>query len=206
MRKIVLALAAATTLSAPSFAQQGAAPAAAPPAGEYVLDKPHSSLTWKVVHQGLSSYSARMTGYDIQLNFDPGDVSKSKVSASIDPKTVVTDDGRKRPSGQSGFDNEIANNMFQAAKFPAITFESTSIAKTGDRSGTMTGNLSFLGVTKPVTLTVNFTGNRPDARTQKHKVGFEATGAFKRSDFGLTGVGSASDEVRVEIAAEFVQK
>ena len=96
--------------------------------------------------------------------------------------------------------------MFQAVKFPAITFESTAIAKTADRKGTMTGNLTFLGVTKPVTLNVSFTGDRPDPRTQKHKVGFEATGAFKRSDFGFTGVGSASDEVRVEIAAEFVQK
>lgn len=202
MRKILLAFAAAVVMSAPAFAQ---APPPAP-AGDYVLDKPHSSLTWKVVHQGLSSYVARMTGYDIQLTFNPNDVAKSKVTATIDPKTVTTDDGKKRANGQSTFDTEVANNMFQAAKFPAITFESTSVAKTADRKGTMTGNLSFLGVTKPVTLNVSFTGDRPDQRTQKHKVGFEATGSFKRSDFGLTGVGSASDEVRVEINAEFVQK
>jgi polyisoprenoid-binding protein YceI len=204
MRKTLMALAAAAALSAPAFVQMAAAQEA--PAGEYVLDKPHSSLTWKVMHQGLSTYSARMTGFDIQLNFNPADVSKSKVSATIDPKSVVTDDGNKRPNGQSNFDSEIANNMFQSAKFPSIGFESASIAKTGDRAGTMTGNLSFLGVTKPVTLTVNFTGNRNDPRTQKHKVGFEATGSFKRSDFGFTGVGSTSDEVRIEIAAEFVQK
>ena len=76
MRKVLLALVASAAMSAPAVAQTPAAAPAPAPAGEYVLDKPHSSLTWKVMHQGLSSYSARMNAYDIQLNFNPADVTK----------------------------------------------------------------------------------------------------------------------------------
>jgi len=206
MRRLLIAIAAAAALSAPAFAQTPAATKA--PAGAYTLDKPHASLVWKGLHQGLSYYAARFNKFDIQLDFNPDDVTKSKVTATIDPKSVETDDESKRANGQSKFDTELADdaNYFNSAKFPQITFASTAITKTGDNSGKMTGNLTFLGVTKPVTLDIVMNGNRPDARTQKHKVGFTATGAFKRSEFGLTGSGSMADEIKLEINAEFIQK
>lgn len=205
MRKLLVAAVLGALLAGPALAQQGSAPAKAP-AGAYVLDKPHSSIIWKGLHQGMSWYTARFTGYDITLDFNQDDVSKSKITATINPKTVLTDDAQKRASGQSGFDAEVGDKIFQAAKFPEIKFASTKIEKTGETTGKMTGDVTFLGVTKPVTFDVVMNGGRADARTQKFKVGFTATGSIERGEFGMTGPGSVADEIKVEINAEFSQK
>jgi polyisoprenoid-binding protein YceI len=209
MRAALVALAAASVFAGPAFAQQGGAqPAAAPaqaPAGAYAMDPAHSSLTWKVMHRGLSWYTARFVLFDIQLDFDPADVSKSNVTATIDTKSVETD--YQKNSGvpnAKDFNAEIYNQFLKAAEHPKITFASKTITKTGDKTGKLTGDLTLLGVTKPVTLDVTFVGNANDPRSQKHKVGFLATGSFKRSDFGMGG--PVGDEARVEINAEFTQK
>lgn len=204
MHRFLIAIAAAATLTAPAFAQGAQAPA-----GAYVSDKTHTSIQWQGLHNGLSWYSARFTNFDIQLNFDPKDVTKSKVTATIDPKSIETDYARTRPAGNTtDFNNEVATNerFLNAGKFPSISFASTSISKTGDTSGKMTGNLTFLGVTKPVTLNVTYVGNRNDPRTQKHKVGFQLTGSFKRSDWGMPVGGPVGDEIRIEINSELIQK
>jgi polyisoprenoid-binding protein YceI len=204
MRSLLLAV-AVSTLSAPAFAQ-GAAQA---PAATYVSDKPHTSITWKGLHNGLSWYSARFTNFEISVDFNPADVSKSKVTATIDPKSIETDYARTRPSGNTtDFNGELATGerFLNGNKFPQITFASTAITKTGDNSGKMTGSLTFLGVTKPVTLDVAYVGNRNDPRLQKHKVGFAVTGSFKRSDFGMPVGGPLGDEIKVEIHSELIQK
>ncbi|HCS22960.1 MAG TPA: polyisoprenoid-binding protein, partial [Rhodospirillaceae bacterium] len=51
------------------------------PAGVYTVDKYHASLTWKVMHAGLSNYTARFKSFDADITFDPADITKSKVSA-----------------------------------------------------------------------------------------------------------------------------
>lgn len=204
MRSLLLAVAVAT-LSAPAFAQ-GASQA---PAATYVVDKTHSAVMWKGLHQGLSWYTARFTNFDITVDFNPSDVSKSKVTATIDPKSIETDYARMRPANRNDdFNAELANGerFFNSAKFPQITFVSTAISKTGENTGKMVGNLTFLGVTKPVTLDVTYIGNRNDPRLQKHKIGFQATGTLKKTDFGMSPGGSIADDVKIEINAELIQK
>lgn len=205
MRRLLTAIAAAALFSTPALAQ-GATQA---PAGVYVADKTHTSIEWQGLHNGLSWYSARFTDFDIQLTFDPADVTKSKVTATIDPKSVETDYARTRPAGNTtDFNSEVANDarFLNAAKFPKITFTSTSVVKTGDKTGKVTGNLTFLGVTKPVTLNITYIGNRNDPRANKHKVGFQLTGSLKRTDFGMAAGGPIGDEIKININSELVQK
>jgi polyisoprenoid-binding protein YceI len=203
MRKFLIAAAAFAALSAPAPALAQA------PAGTYAVDKTHASVTWKGLHQGLSWYVARFTNFDIAVDFNEADVSKSKVTATIDPKSVETDFAKTKPAGRNeDFNAELASGdrFFNAGKFPQITFKSTAISKTGDKTGKMTGDLTFLGVTKPVTLDVTYVGNRADPRTQKHKIGFMATGTLKKTDFGLAAGGPIADDIKIEINAELVQK
>ena len=205
MRSVLIA-AAFAALSAPALAQ---APATGPaPAATYAVDKTHASIVWKGLHQGLSWYVARFTNFDITVDFNEADVSKSKVTASVDMKSVETDFAKTRPATRNeDFNSELGGERFlNAAKFPQATFASTSISKTGDKTGKMTGNLTFLGVTKPVTFDVTYVGNRQDARLQKHKIGFQAVGSFKRSDFGVAVGGPVADEIKLEINAELIQK
>lgn len=205
MRRTLIALAAAAAMAAPALAQSADAPA-----GAYELDKTHASLTWKIMHQGLAWYTARFKTYDAEINFDPKNVENSSVTATISVDTLETDFEAQRPADSTtDFNAELIEEarFFNGGAHPTITFTSTSVEQTGDLTGKVTGDLTFLGVTKPVTLDVTYIGDRNDPRSGKHKTGFSATATVKRSEFGMDwGLAFMGDDVKLQIEAEFVQK
>jgi polyisoprenoid-binding protein YceI len=174
------------------------------PAGNYVLDKTHASITFRVDHMGLSKYTARFTRFDIGLKLDPANPTTSVVTANVDPTSIETD-----YAGEKNFDQELGTgeNFFNAAKFATVNFVSRELTMTGPRAATMRGDMTMLGVTRPVAFDVTFNGSmasHPFARVPA--VGFSAVGKIKRSDFGMNylvgqGVG---DEVDILIEAEFL--
>ncbi|ACT58859.1 YceI family protein [Hirschia baltica] len=173
-------------------------------AGVYNVEKTHAFLFWELSHGGLSTYTAKFTDWDASINFDPANPAASTVTASIDPTSVETD----HPTKADEWHTELANDFFKAAEFPAITFNSTSAKVTGPNTGIVTGDLTFLGVTKTIDLdvTYNGVGNKPWLG-DLDVIGFDATTTITRSDYGLTkhvdnGIG---DEVTIKISAEFVQ-
>jgi polyisoprenoid-binding protein YceI len=203
MRHILAGFAAMALLAAPAFAQ-GAAPA-----GAYAVDKTHATIQWQGLHNGLSWYTARFTAFDIQLTFDPADVTKSKVTATIDPKSIETDFLKTRPAdSKTDFNAELATGerWFNGNKFPTITFASTAVTKTSANTGKMTGNLTFLGVTKPVTLDVTYNGFQAKPAPAKTKIGFRAVGTLNKTAWGMPTGGPIADDVKIEINAEFEQK
>lgn len=196
-----LLVAAAFAFAAPVLAQ--AAPLNVP-AGEYVLDPTHASLTWKIRHLGLSNYTARFSTYDAVINLNPADPTKSSVTVTIDPKTVRTDFPFPE---KEDFDKVIAEKFLKASQHPKITFQSTRLKATGATTGQLTGNLTFLGVTKPVTLDVVLNGAKEHPMKKTPVLGFSATGTFKRSDFGSTDMqGPLGDDIQLLIEAEFNKK
>lgn len=202
------ALIAALFLMTPAAAQaQDLTPYAEMPAGVYALDKTHASLTWKVSHAGLSNYTARFKSFDAEVTLDPKNPAASKVTATVDPMSVETD---YVATAEKDFNKNLATEekWLNAVKFPHIKFESTKIDVTGDNTGKMHGNLTMLGVTKPVTLDVTFNGAYAvQPFSQKPTLGFSAAGKIKRSDWGLdTYIPAIGDEVEVLIEAEFVKK
>lgn len=196
-----LLIAAAFTLASPVLAQ--AAPLNVP-AGEYVLDTTHASLTWQIKHLGLSNYTARFATYDAVINLNPADPTKSSVTVTIDPTTVRTDFPFPE---KEDFDKVIAEKFLRAGQHPKITFQSTGLTATGATTGKLIGNLSFLGVTKPVTLDVTLNGAMEHPMRKTPVLGFSATGTFKRSDFGSTELqGPLGDDIKLIIEAEFAKK
>lgn len=184
------------------------APVAAPvnvPAGEYVVDPAHVSLTWRIGHMGLSNYTARFTKIDATIMFDPKNVTNSTVSATIDPKSVRTDFPFPE---KEDFDKVIAEKFLRAGQYPEITFKSTQLVATGPDTGQLTGNLTFLGVTKPVTLDMKLNGALPEhPMTKKAALGFSAKGSFSRAEFGHTDMQEfLGDRIDLHIEAEFNQK
>jgi polyisoprenoid-binding protein YceI len=146
--------------------------------------------------------------------FDPENLSASSLEVSVDPASVETDYPADFKAGHPDspfdtFDQEISESdaYFNSTVFPTITFKSTEITPTGANTGTVTGDLTFRGVTKPVTLDVTYNGTAsfPWAPDQP-KIGFSATGSLKRSDFGLDiMVPSLGDEVDLLIEVEFAK-
>ena len=197
-------------------AEATASPAEVPdygPAGTYVLDPTHASLTWKVSHFGLSNYTARFTALDAKLVFDPEDLAASSLEVTVDPSSVETDYPADYTAAHPDrpfetFDQELSQSesYFNSGAFPEISFRSSEITQTGPATGTVTGDLTFLGVTKPVTLNVAYNGTAtfPWAPDQP-RIGFSATGTLKRSDFGLDiMVPNLGDAVDLLVEAEFV--
>ncbi len=204
-----LITAASLFLAGPALAlAANNAPAMSPVfSGAYKMDKTHASLTWKVQHMGLAYYTARFTDFDIDLNFDAAHPEKSTLVAVINPASVRTD--YPYPEKED-FDKVLANDAkwFNAGAFPKITFTATDITLTGDHTGKVTGDLNFLGVTKPVTLNVTLDGShekRPFAGVPT--MGFSANTTIKRSDWGLTTYAPSivGDEVQIIIEAEFIK-
>ncbi len=210
---LVLTLVAFGAAEAAPAAKPAAAKAAAVkpaaidvPAGDYRLDKAHSTLMFGVTHMGFSTYRVRFTRFDAQLTFDPANPAAARLTASVDPTSLDL------PAPPAGFLDTLTGPTWLDAKaFPEITFRSTKVTPTGARTAKITGDLSLHGVTKPVTLEATFNGGYPGQAMDPHaRIGFSAHGAFKRSDFGVAfGVpapGSTmgvSDQVEVTLETEF---
>ncbi|MBS3961392.1 MAG: polyisoprenoid-binding protein [Sandarakinorhabdus sp.] len=174
------------------------------PAGVYELDKTHASLTWQIRHLGLSNYTARFASYDATINLDPADPTRSSVSVTIDPRSVRTDFPFPE---KENFDAVIAERFLRAGAHPTITFRSTGLKATGATTGKLTGDLTLMGITRPVTLDVTLNGAIEHPFRKIPALGFSATGTFKRSDFGSKELqGPIGDEIRLIIEAEFLKK
>ncbi len=193
------AITAAIALTYPAMAEA--------PAGKYVIDPTHASLTWKVSHLGLSNYTARFTKLNATLNYDAADPTKSTLTVTVDPTSLETD--YPFPE-QEDFDKKLieGEEWFNAGAHKAIQFKSTGVEMTSDNTAKVTGDLTFLGVTKPAVL--NVTLNRAMAEHPMAKIpalGFSATTNIKRSDFGMEKlIPLIGDDVQLLIEAEFHMK
>ena len=197
---------AGAALASTASNETPAASTAPVPAGAYTIDKSHTSLIFLVSHLGFSTYTGRFTRIDAQLHFDPRNIPASRLNVNIDPRSIEAD------NAPSGFIDALAGkDWLDAERFPAMSFVSQSIERTGAETFRIRGELTMRGVTKPLALNARYNGGYaghpldPNAR-----VGFSAIGALKRSDFGVSygipvpgttfGVG---DEVEIVIETEF---
>jgi polyisoprenoid-binding protein YceI len=191
----------ASSITAPVCAQIATDPAAAP-GGVYKLETAHSQLLFSIVHLGLTDYYGRFDRLSGTLTFDPQHPERSVVTVSVDPASVDTQSVE--------LNNELSGpNVFDAAKFPAATFRSTAVLRTGPSGGQIVGDLMLHGVTHKVTLTANFVGGTANPLSGGYSLGFKATGTIKRSDFGITGMRwepMIGDDVTLTIDAMFDQE
>lgn len=98
-------------------------------------------------------------------------------------------------------------DFFDVEKFPTLNFTSTAVKPTGKTTADIAGNITVHGVTRPVILKASFVGQGMNPMTKAATVGFTATTAIKRSDFGISyGVPMVSDEVELKITTAFEQK
>ncbi|PPD26021.1 MAG: polyisoprenoid-binding protein [Hyphomicrobium sp.] len=198
----VVAAAGLLLAAAPAIAD----PLADMPAGVYKVDPTHNSVTWRVSHLGLSNYTARFTSVEAAIEFDPAKTETSKLTVSIDPTSLKTD---YPYSDKKNFDKVLAEDKiwFNANVHKSITFKSSKVEMTGPKTAKVTGDLTLLGVTKPVTLDATLNGamkEQPFAK--KPALGFSASGQIKRSEFGMsTYVPLVGDDVTLLIEAEFLK-
>jgi polyisoprenoid-binding protein YceI len=169
--------------------------------GTWAIDNAHSTVEFIVRHLGLSNVRGRFSTFDAKLLVGD-DLNSSSISATIDLTSVDTNNA-DRDAHLKGTD------FFNADNHPTMTFTSTSITGSGDEYKVV-GDLVINGVSKPVTLDVEFNGTEKNPFTGAATVGFSAKAEIKRSDFKIdfqVPLGGdkflVSDKVRIELEAEF---
>jgi polyisoprenoid-binding protein YceI len=200
MLKTIALLTAVTAMTGagPAFAQFApSTDLAKAEAGEFTLDRSHGRIIFAYNHLGYSTSYGLFTDFAGKLHFEPQDPTKSRVEVTINTNGIDTTVPRLDEMLKSA-------TYFDVATYPTASFKSTKLTVTGPTTGTMTGDLTVHGVTKPVTLDVTFNGGAPHPASKVFTIGFNATGQVKRSEFGLgRSVPLVGDDVILTISAEF---
>lgn len=196
-------------LAAPIIAQQtagipGSKNPAAVTGGTYTADGGHTLVKWEVDHLGFTPYWGMFGDVTGTLQLDPKNPAAAKVDVTIPVSKVTTASagltGHLLKAPEAGKKPD-----FFGANPADARFVSTRVEVSGNEAK-VTGNLTLNGVTRPVTLDVDFygAGKAPEMMGGKENVGFEAEGTIRRSEFGIGfGVPMVSDEVKLKIAAAF---
>jgi len=191
MKKITLILAAFFTLTA--FTTD---------VSTWQNDDAHSQLGFTVTHLGIADVSGTFNDFDVAIKSSKPDFSDASVeltakTASINTRVEARDNHLK------------SGDFFDVAKYPIMSFKSTSIKKAGKNRYKLTGDLNLHGITKQVTLDLKYTGTVVNQMNKKQTAGFQVTGVINRTDFNL-GNGfpppMVSNEVRIKADGEFIQK
>lgn len=167
------------------------------------LDKAHSRVGFTVTHLLLSEVDGNFKTFDANLTASKPDLSDAVFDLTADVNSVDTDNDRR--------DGHLKTpDWFDTAKYPTLTFKSTSFKKVSGKNYKLAGDLTMHGVTKPVVLDAVLTGpvTMEGRNGKQEKVGLKATGTIKRTDFGVGSSGGAtvSEEVELKLNGEFTKK
>lgn len=164
-------------LAIAAFAAMTALPAIAEEA--YVLDPVHSQPWFETRHLGFSNQLGSFVRSTGKVTIDRV-AKKGSVDVTIDATSVRTFDSSQLDAIVKG------EKYFNVDKYPTIAFRSNDVRFDGDRVVGVTGALTMLGITKPVTLKVEDFTCGPNPLNKKPMCGAEATATIKRSDWGMT--------------------
>jgi len=164
----------------------------------YRIDAAHSSVQFVVSHLGFARITGRFDQLQGEFGYDPAHIDKSSARMTVQAASVDTGHGARDANLRGG-------DFFDAAHFPGIRFESTSI-RGSNSEFTLSGDLTLLGVTRPVSFQVRKSGEGRDP-WGGYRSGFEATATIKRSDFGMRYLlASVGDEITVTIDIEGIRE
>lgn len=168
---------------------------------QWAVDKGHSKVAFIVQHHGISEVDGYFKKYDATLTSTKPDLSDAAFEMTVETASITTDLEMR--------DNHLrGEDLFNAEKFPTMTFKSTSFKKKKKNRYVMMGNLTLRGITKEISLDVTMNGPvaNPNKNAKNTQVGMKALGKINRSDFNLgSNLTSAfvSDEIQIRVTGEF---
>lgn len=201
----IFSIAAIALLATAAAAQvPGSRDLAAVSGGTYTVDPDHTLVVWTLDHLGFTPYTGMFGDVTGSLTIDPRQPDAARVEVTIPVAKVTTASAGLtahllRPGKDGGKPDFFGPTPANAR------FVSTKLVTSG-QSAKLTGDFTFNGITRPVTLDVTFygAGKMPATMGGKENIGFRATGTILRSEFGLGfAVPIVGDEVKLDIAAAF---
>ena len=172
---------------------------------KWALDATHSELQFKIKHLMISTVTGRFNNFKGTVVTENEDFSNAKVNFTAEIDSIST--------GNDQRDQHLKNSdFFDAEKYPQIEFESTNMEKVAEDLFKLQGILTMHGISKPITLDVEFGGNTIDPWGNTRS-GFAVTGKINRSDFGVsfgllseTGNIMLGEEVKLSADVQFVKQ
>ena len=172
---------------------------------KWVIDPTHSNIGFKVKHLMISTVSGEFTDYEGSVEAQGDSFAGASVSFSAKVDSITTHNGQRDGHLKSA-------DFFDVAAHPVLGFKSTSFEKKGDDEFVLNGDLTIRGVTKPVSLQVEYSGMVQDPYGNT-KAGFSLAGKINRKDFGLTwsavteaGSVVVSDEIKLAAEVQLVKQ
>lgn len=146
--------------------------------GDYTLDPSHSTIGFVARHAMVTNVKGGFKDFEGTLHLDGTDPSKSTASLDVKMESVET--------GSADRDGHLKSaDFFKTDEFPTMTFRSTEAVALGGDDYRITGELSILGITKPLSIDLEFNGAATDPFGNQ-RVGFEGKSEIIRSEWGLT--------------------
>ena len=168
----------------------------------YTIDSTHSYAYFEVEHLGVSQQRGRFDRTSGKFSLDRA-AKSGGVELNIETGSVSTGDNVKGSRPRTLDDHLKTADFFNVAEFPRMTFKSTGVKFAGDNPAEITGQLTLLGVTKPLTLKVERWVCKDNPMSKKPMCGGNATASLKRTDFGMKyGVPAIGDDVRLWVSIE----
>ena len=166
-------------------------------AGAYTVEPGHTRVLFSLSHMGFTTWYGDFTGASGVLQLDPRRPAAARLDVTVPIASVSTTNAK--------LDGELkSKEWLDAARFPTARFVSRTVTPTGAGRADVAGDLTLHGVTKPLVLHVRFNGAGVNPLDKAYTTGFEAHGAFKRSDYGVsTYVPLVGDEVELTLSGAF---
>ncbi len=169
------------------------------------IDPTHSEIQFKVKHLMITTVTGRFNSFNATVETEGDDFTTAKINFAADIDSINTNNEQR--------DGHLkTNDFFDAANHPQITFVGTGMDKVSDDTYKLHGDFSMRGVTKPITLDVEFAGLTKDPWGNE-RAGFELKGVVNRKDYGvnynaaLEGGGLLlSEDVKIIAEVQFVKE
>lgn len=171
----------------------------------FQIDNSHSEIQFSVRHMMVSKVRGVFEKWGGEIALNPANPAATTVDITIDAASINTKDAQR--------DGHLRSvDFLNVEQFPTIHFKSTKVELTGDNTAKLHGDLTIVGVSKPVTLNVEYQGN---AKSPWGTVsyGFSASTKINREDWGLTwnaaletGGWLVGKEIQVDIETELVEQ
>lgn len=168
----------------------------------YTMDPYHTYVQFEVDHLSVSRMRGRFDKTSGKFTLDQA-AKTGSLDVTIQTASVSTGDNDRGSRPRARDEHLRAADFFNVAEFPTMTFKSTLVVFKGDQPGSIEGNITLLGVTKPVTLHIERWKCMAHPQSKREMCGGNATGTVKRSDFGMKfGVPAVGDELALWIELE----
>ena len=174
-------------------------------ATKWILDPTHSELGFKIKHLMISNVSGSFKAFQAEVETEDVDFTTAQISLTAEMASIFTNNEQR--------DTHLrTSDFFEVENYPELRFTSTKVERTDSDTFTVYGQLTLKGVTKPVTLNVEYSGVTKDPWGGE-RAGFIVTGKIRRSDYGVnfnatmeTGGVVLGEEVKINSELQLVKQ